>query len=155
MRRRILLGTYSLSAEAMGNYFVKAQRVRRGIRGDFDSVFGLRNMLYNKEAAEGEVDEVDEVEAGKVDVLITPTSLSMSPRLKDVLAQRSPLGSYVNDVLTVPASLAGIPAMSVPVGVVGDEGKEEGQGEKVGMQLLAQFGDEEALFEVAKALEGL
>ncbi|KAF8419447.1 amidase signature domain-containing protein [Tirmania nivea] len=147
VRRRILLGTYSLSAEAMGNYFVKAQRVRRGIRRDFDAVFGLRNMLYSK----GE--EEEEEERGKVDVLITPTSLSMSPRLKDVLAQRSPLDSYVNDVLTVPASLAGIPAMSIPVGVVGDEGREEG--EKVGMQLLAQFGDEEPLFEIAKALEGL
>ena len=150
-----MLGTYSLSAEAMGNYFVKAQKVRRRIRGDFDEVFGLRNMLYNRggeEVGEGEEGE------GKVDVLITPTSLSMSPRLKDVLAQRSPLDSYVNDVLTVPASLAGIPAMSVPVGVAVEEGNGEGKqeaGEKVGMQLLAQFGDEEALFEVAKALEGL
>ena len=152
MRRRILLGTYSLSAEAMGNYFVKAQRVRGVIRGDFDAVFGLRNMLYNEAGVED--DDDDGEEGRKVDVLITPTSLSMSPRLKDVLAQKSPLDSYVNDVLTVPASLAGIPAMSVPVGVVGREGKESGD-EVVGMQLLAQFGDEEALFEIAKALEGL
>src|SRR5690606_17030183 len=82
----------------------------------------------------------------QVDVLLTPTSLSRAPLLADVLAERSPLDSYVNDVLTVPASLAGIPAMSVPV-------TPAAENEPIGMQLLAQYGDEDTLFEVARLLE--
>lgn len=124
--------------------------MRRLVKRDFDNVFALPNVLYT--TLEGKADEGNWREE-LPDVLVTPTSLSPSPRLKNVLAQRSPLDSYVNDVLTVPASLAGIPAMSVPVTMVASEGAEGD--EKVGIQLLAQFGDESALFEVAKALEGL
>lgn len=130
------------------------------IQRDFNNVFALPHPLYTPpEGGEATGREKGE-EAGErneeqlVDVLITPTSLSPSPRLKDVLAQRSPLDSYVNDVLTVPASLAGIPAMSVPVKMRMGGEEEKGE-EKVGIQLLAQFGDEEALFEVAEALEGI
>ena len=148
----------------MDNYFIQAQRVRRLIQEDFNNVFSLPYPLRPTTPTPTQPQELTD----KVDVLLTPTSLSPSPLLKNVLAQKSPLDSYVNDVLTVPASLAGIPAMSIPVRmasrsgpetVIGEEQKQWGWGicdkeEMVGMQLLAQFGDEAALFEVAKALDG-
>lgn len=143
----------------MDNYFIQAQRVRRLIQEDFNNVFSVPNPLRSTTPTTPQ--ELTE----KVDVLLTPTSLSPPPLLKNVLAQKSPLDSYVNDVLTVPASLAGIPAMSIPVrmaspsgSVVGPEQREWecgicDKGETVGMQLLAQFGDEATLFEVSRALE--
>lgn len=150
----------------MDNYFIQAQRVRRLIQEDFNTVFSLPYPLRSTTPRPTTTPPQELTD--KVDVLLTPTSLSPPPLLKNVLAQKSPLDSYVNDVLTVPASLAGIPAMSVPVrmasrsgleAVIGEEQKECGWGvcdkeEMVGMQLLAQFGDEAALFEVAKALDG-
>ena len=123
----------------MDNYFIQAQRVRRLIQGDFNKVFSLPHLISNKASQEVSND------TERVDVLLTPCSLSPAPLLSDVLAAKSPLDAYVNDVLTVPASLAGIPAMTIPVQA------SEG-GEPVGMQLLAQYGDEDALFEVAQIL---
>lgn len=84
----------------------------------------------------------------RADVLIAPCSLTKAPLLEDVKTQKSPLDSYVNDVLTVPASLAGIPAMSIPV-------IESTTGAAIGLQLLTQYGDEEMLFEVANIIENL
>jgi aspartyl-tRNA(Asn)/glutamyl-tRNA(Gln) amidotransferase subunit A len=139
VRRRILLGAYTLSSKAINNYFLKAQAVRRLVQQDFDSVFSMPNFLFR-----------DEVKGGKekIDVLLAPTALSTAPPLEEVLGEKSPLDSYVNDVLTVPASLAGIPAASVPV-ATGEEGLS------VGMQIIAQYGDEERVWEVAKAIEGI
>ena len=124
----------------MDNYFIQAQRVRRRIQEDFNQVFALSHPLYSKETK-----VVDDGEK-RVDVLLAPCSLSPAPLLSDVLAEKSPLNSYVNDVLTVPASLAGIPALCIPV-----PGSTPGD-EPVGMQLLAQYGDEDALFNIANAL---
>ncbi|KAF8468832.1 amidase signature domain-containing protein [Kalaharituber pfeilii] len=153
VRRRILLGTYSLSASAIDNYFIQAQRVRALIQSDFNSVFSLPHPLYHPPSSSSSSSSFS---LSTVDVLIAPCSLSPAPLLSDVLAQKSPLDSYVNDVLTVPSSLAGIPAMSVPVRMVVEEGAGgEGGDEPIGMQLMAQFGDEEALFEVSRALEGM
>ena len=157
----------------MDNYFIQAQRVRRLIHEDFNNVFSLPYPLCSTTptptcTVSSTTSPPPQELTDKVDVLLTPTSLSPPPLLKNVLAQKSPLDSYVNDVLTVPASLAGIPAMSVPVRMVIQSESESMIGaeqrgwdwdicdekEMVGMQLLAQFGDEAALFEVAKALEG-
>lgn len=80
-----------------------------------------------------------------MDVLIAPCSLSKAPFLEDVKMQKSPLDSYVNDVLTVPANLAGIPAICLPV--------MHGEKDSVGMQVMAQYGDEETMWEVAKIIE--
>ncbi|KAI5794440.1 amidase signature domain-containing protein [Peziza echinospora] len=141
VRRRILLGTYSLSATAMDNYFIQAQRVRRLIQNDFNSAFSLPHLLHDHGI------ETTNKDTSGVDVLLAPCSLSPAPPLADVLAAKSPLDAYVNDVLTVPASLAGIPALCIPVQ------NPSGDSEPLGMQLLAQFGDENALFEIAKVLE--
>ncbi|PWW75547.1 Glutamyl-tRNA amidotransferase subunit A, mitochondrial [Tuber magnatum] len=138
VRRRIIAGAYSLSSEAIDNYFLKAQSARRIVQRDFSNAFAQPNYLTTDNPEEGRGGE-------GVDVLIAPCSLSKAPFLEDVKMQKSPLDSYVNDVLTVPASLAGIPAICLPV-MHGEEGP-------VGMQVMAQYGDEETMWEVAKIIE--
>jgi aspartyl-tRNA(Asn)/glutamyl-tRNA(Gln) amidotransferase subunit A len=147
-QRRILLGTYALTADAFDNYFLQAQRTRLRIQHDFDSVLRLPSVLR---ASPGPAAR----DAG-VDVLLSPSSVRTAPTLESMLptsdgaappqgaaARASP---YVQDVLTVPASLAGLPALSVPAGVAQD-------GWPVGVSLTTQWGCEELLWRVGEALE--
>lgn len=144
VRKRILLGAYSLSASAIDNYFIKAQKVRRLVQQDFDRVFVMRNPLLG---AEHRITNLT-----GVDVLLTPTAPSQAPAL-DSLAKRSSVDTYRDDVLTVPASLAGLPAMNVPVGAEARKSEDESRLMPIGLQIIAQYGDDESLFEVARALE--
>ena len=141
VKRRILLGAYSLSAEAIDNYFLQAQRVRRLVQRDFDNVFDLPNPLHARQP--GNV-------IGGVDVLVCPTTPSLPPTLHSIKGQ-SPVESYTNDVLTVPASLAGLPAMSVPVSI--ESAQDTSTAGTAGMQLIAQYGDDDLLFDVARIME--
>jgi len=134
--RRFMMGTIVLSADSP---LEEAQRYRRLIQQDFDNVFASPNPLYPTRASD--------LKEG-VDVLLTPTTVSTAPLLDDVLRKRSCVDEYVNDVFTVPASLAGVPAMCVPSGMSTEDGFP------LGLQLLGQYGDEERLFVVGKALEG-
>lgn len=148
VRRRILLGSYSLSAEAMDNYFIAAQRVRRAVQRDFDRAFKLANPLRDGPGVEGEEG---------VDVLLGPTAPTLPPRLEEI-GRMSAVEGYVADALTVPASLAGLPAVSVPVRVpglerrVGDDGVDEVVW-SAGMQVVGQYGDDEGVLEVARLVE--
>ncbi len=117
--RRILLGTYVLSAGYYDAYYRQAQRVRSLIASDFASVF----------------------ESG-VDVLFTPTTPSTAFAFG---AKSDPYEMYLSDIFTVTANLAGIPAMSLPIGRVG--------GLPVGGQILAPHFCEAEMFRVAYALE--
>ncbi|KAK7538783.1 A subunit of glutamyl-tRNA amidotransferase [Phyllosticta citribraziliensis] len=137
VRRRIVLGAYTLSSEAMDNYFIRAQRVRRLVQREFDAVFRAPNPLLAA-AAPGQVQE-DE----GIDVLVCPTAPGLPPSLQ-ALKETKPVDAYVNDVLTVPASLAGLPAVSVPVAV---DGSKE-QGATVGMQVIGQYGHDDLVLEV-------
>jgi aspartyl-tRNA(Asn)/glutamyl-tRNA(Gln) amidotransferase subunit A len=121
VKRRILLGTYALSAGYYDAYYGRAQRVRRLIAGDFARAFA------------------------EVDALFTPTSPSVAFRLGERLA--SPVDMYLSDVFTVTANLAGIPALSLPIGHV--------DGLPVGGQVLAPRWREDTVVRVAGALEGL
>ncbi|ODA76495.1 hypothetical protein RJ55_07765 [Drechmeria coniospora] len=148
VKRRILLGTYSLSSAAMDNYFLQAQRVRRLIRRDFDRVFRLANPLCEPvqfDLSDLAADTALEDKRGpaQVDFLLSPTTPSCAPTLSDVAARGS-LDAYTSDVFTVPASLAGLPAVSVPVPT---EGRLP-----VGMQLTAQFWDDRRVLEMAERL---
>lgn len=146
VQQRILLGSYSLSASAIDNYFLQAQRIRRLVQQDFDDIFMLRNLLSSQNLHPPNVHGVD--------VLVFPTAPSEPPKLADVIHQSS-VDAYSDDVLTVPASLAGLPAISVPV-QNGDANSLEGIGggdEAVGMQIVAQFGDDGMVFHVAEILE--
>ena len=119
VKRRIMLGTYALSSGYYDEYYGTAQRARSLVAQDFAGVFE------------------------QVDVLFTPTA----PTPAFALGEHTddPLAMYLSDVFTVTANLAGIPAMSVPVGEV--------DGLPVGGQVLAPWWDESAMLAVAGALE--
>ncbi len=120
VKRRILLGTFALTAGYHDQYYGRAQHARSLVSADFETVFG-----------------------GGVDVLFTPTS----PTVAFPLGERvqDPLQMYLADVFTVTANLAGLPAISVPVGA--------SDGLPVGGQLLAPMWGETTLFRAAFALE--
>jgi aspartyl-tRNA(Asn)/glutamyl-tRNA(Gln) amidotransferase subunit A len=130
VQRRILLGTYNLSARAYGNHFEKAQRVRHKFLMELNSVFAMPNVLY------------DEVSNGTIDVFVHPTARTPAPSFADIRKSKSAIDSYVNDALTVPANHAGLPAISIPWGNV----------PSVGMQVWGQFGDDHTVLNVARML---
>ncbi|CAN5818774.1 Asp-tRNA(Asn)/Glu-tRNA(Gln) amidotransferase subunit GatA [soil metagenome] len=118
--RRIMIGTYALSAGYYDAYYVSAQRVRTLIIADYAAAFE------------------------QCDVVLSPTSPTTAFELG--AKTDDPLAMYLNDVFTVPASLAGLPALSLPAGL--DEG-----GLPVGVQLVTPLLDEATLFRAAHALE--
>ncbi|UKZ82491.1 hypothetical protein TrVFT333_010280 [Trichoderma virens FT-333] len=147
VKRRILLGTYSLSSEAMDNYFIQAQKIRRLIQQDFDRVFRLDNPLYEPrqfDLSEMSADTALEDKQGpvQVDFLLSPTAPTYPPKLSEIM-KRSSIDAYMNDVLTVPASLAGLPAVSVPVKI------EQSHQFPAGLQLIAQYWDDRRLLALA------
>ena len=145
-RRRILLGSYSLSAAAIDNYFIKAQQIRRLVQQDFNSVFRRPHpLLADSTQIRSDTDD-------RVDAILSPTALSLPPLLEDVL-NREPTTAYISDLFTVPASLAGLPAMSVPVSFDKPDEWDKHDVATVGMQVITQYGDEETAFAIGKVLE--
>ena len=120
VKRRILIGTYVLSAGYYDAYYLKAQKVRKLIANDFIETF--------KEC----------------DLILTPTAPSAAFPLNE--KQDDPIKMYLNDVFTVPASLAGIPGISIPYG-------KDKSGLPLGIQLLGKHFDEQEIFNAAFALE--
>jgi aspartyl-tRNA(Asn)/glutamyl-tRNA(Gln) amidotransferase subunit A len=126
VKRRIMLGTYVLSAGYYDAYYLKAQKVRTLIRRDFDAVFA------------------------EVDAIAAPTSPVPAFRLGE--RTEDPLAMYLADVYTLPASLAGVPALSVPCGFT--PARADRPALPVGLQLAAPAFEEERLFTLAAAVEG-
>ncbi|MFN8161297.1 MAG: Asp-tRNA(Asn)/Glu-tRNA(Gln) amidotransferase subunit GatA [Solirubrobacterales bacterium] len=125
VKRRIMLGTYALSSGYYEAYYGRAQRVRTKIAEDFSRAFA------------------------ELDFVVTPTSPSVAFELG--AKTDDPLAMYLNDFFTVPMSLAGIPAISIPAGLAApDEGGPE---LPVGFQLTAPAFAEQKLLEAAFALE--
>ena len=120
VKRRILIGTYVLSAGYYDAYYLKAQKVRRVITQEFQDVFQ------------------------KVDLLLSPTTPTPSFAFGE--EPSDPVTMYMNDVLTVPANIAGLPALSLPAGLT----KE---GLPLGLQLIAPAFGEEVLFQTAGVME--
>ena len=159
VKRRILLGSYTLSSEAIDNYFIQAQKVRQLVRRDFDRIFKLDNPLLDEQHFDlSEMEESVGIETklgpAQVDFLVCPTAPTTPPLLGDVRNQ-TPLDSYMNDVFTVPASLAGLPAISIPMDLPVHPSSEE---EKLlhfgGLQLIGQYWDDARLLAVAESLQG-
>ncbi|MBL7141905.1 Asp-tRNA(Asn)/Glu-tRNA(Gln) amidotransferase subunit GatA [Patescibacteria group bacterium] len=130
VRRRIMLGTYTLSAGYYQAYYLKAQKVRTLIKEDFDKVFAKK----------------------KIDCLITPTAPTPAWKLGEKIDD--PLSMYLADVYTVSVNLAGLPAISLPVGKVND--LPAGQaGLPVGVQLIGNYFKENKILQIAKVVEGI
>jgi aspartyl-tRNA(Asn)/glutamyl-tRNA(Gln) amidotransferase subunit A len=125
VKRRIMLGTYALSSGYYEAYYGQAQKVRTRIAEDFSTAF-----------------------AG-VDFVVTPTAPSVAFKLEE--KTDDPLAMYLNDFFTVPMSLAGIPAISIPAGLAAPEGG--GPQLPVGFQIAAPAFAEQRLLDAAHALE--
>ena len=120
VKRRIMIGTYVLSAGFYDAYFTKAQKVRSLIKRDFEQAFE------------------------RCDLILTPTAPSAAFAIGDKSAD--PIAMYLNDVFAVPASLAGLPAMSVPGGLDSD-------GLPLGLQLIGRELDEQSVLNAGLAIE--
>jgi aspartyl-tRNA(Asn)/glutamyl-tRNA(Gln) amidotransferase subunit A len=120
VKRRIMLGTYALSAGYYDAYYGQAQKVRTLIKSDFDTAFQT------------------------VDVIASPVTPSTAFRIGEKVD--NPLSMYMEDLLTVPASVAGVPAMSVPCG-------RDSQGLPIGLQFSGPFLGEETLLRVGWAFQ--
>jgi aspartyl-tRNA(Asn)/glutamyl-tRNA(Gln) amidotransferase subunit A len=156
VKRRILLGAFTLSADAIDNYFIQAQKVRRLVQDDFNAVFRLENPLTDRLADPRTCYSTSD----GVDVLVCPTAPSLPPTI-NVVKDASPVEEYMNDIFTVPASLSGLPALSVPVvvrdhlGLATEDGGVTGTVGSVGMQVIGQFGDDETVLDVGRLIEGI
>lgn len=120
VKRRILMGTYLLSHGYFDAYYTQAQKVRALIKRDFDLVLS------------------------EVDALLAPTTPSAAFAIGE--EPKDPVTMYMNDVLTVPANLAGNPSISVPAGLTTD-------GLPIGLQLIGRAFDESTLFKIAHVVE--
>ena len=123
VKRRIILGTYALSSGYYDAYYGSAQKVRTLVARDFAAAFE------------------------QVDVLVSPTAPTTAWRLGE--KSDDPLAMYLEDVATIPANLAGVPGLSLPVGLAGDTGLP------VGVQVLAPAQADDRLYNVGAALERL
>jgi aspartyl-tRNA(Asn)/glutamyl-tRNA(Gln) amidotransferase subunit A len=158
VKRRILLGSYTLSSEAIDNYFIKAQKVRRLVQQDFDRVFSTPNLLRQREQFNlSDMDESVPLEnklgPSQVDFIVCPTAPTIPPLLQEVSKQTS-IDTYMNDIFTVPASLAGLPAISIPCSLPDTDQTISSCG-SVGMQIIGQFADDFGVLGVARILEKL
>jgi aspartyl-tRNA(Asn)/glutamyl-tRNA(Gln) amidotransferase subunit A len=121
VKRRIILGTYALSSGYYDAYYGQAQKVRTLIARDFEAAFS------------------------QADVLVSPTAPTTAFRIGD--QTEDPMAMYLNDIATIPANLAGVPGLSLPVGVADEDGLP------VGLQVLAPATEDQRLYAVAAALE--
>ena len=120
VKRRVLIGTYVLSAGYYDAYYLKAHKVRALIARDFTAAFE------------------------RVDCLLTPTAPSAAFAIGD--HSDDPIAMYLNDVFTIPANLAGLPAISVPAGLSAD-------GLPLGLQVIGRAFDEATVLRVGEAIE--
>jgi len=133
VQRRILVGTHVMSTDLTARYLEKAQRVRRLVAGDFARVFSGTGGggAGGRGSGSGSGASGHILDTGRgVDILLTPTAPTCAPLLHSPECAAVTAG-YAADVMTVPASLAGLPAMSLPVGLGRDSGGDSGSGFRV------------------------
>ncbi|MEO6825831.1 MAG: Asp-tRNA(Asn)/Glu-tRNA(Gln) amidotransferase subunit GatA [Microbacteriaceae bacterium] len=123
VKRRIILGTYALSAGYYDAYYGSAQKVRTLIQQDFAAAFR------------------------KADVLVSPAAPTTAFRLGEKL--HDPMAMYLNDITTIPANLAGVPGMGLPIGLAPEDGLP------VGLQIMAPARADARLYTVGAAVERL
>jgi aspartyl-tRNA(Asn)/glutamyl-tRNA(Gln) amidotransferase subunit A len=123
VKRRIMIGTYALSAGYYDAYYLKAQQVRTLIRREFDAAFE------------------------KYDAIVAP--VTPTPAFKIGEKVDDPIAMYLNDVFTLPVNIAGLPGISVPGGFASVDGKQL----PLGLQIIAKPFDEATLLRVGHAYE--
>jgi aspartyl-tRNA(Asn)/glutamyl-tRNA(Gln) amidotransferase subunit A len=123
VKRRVMIGTYVLSAGYYDAYYVRAQKVRTLIKRDFEDAF-----------------------AAGVDAILTPATPSSAFGIADQELHSDPVKMYLNDVFTVTVNMAGLPGLAVPAG-------KDGQGLPLGLQLIGKPFDEETLFAAGRVIE--
>jgi aspartyl-tRNA(Asn)/glutamyl-tRNA(Gln) amidotransferase subunit A len=123
VKRRIMIGTYVLSAGYFDAYYVKAQKVRTLIKKDFENAFN-----------------------GGVDAILTPATPSAAFGIGDEALASDPVAMYLNDIFTVTVNMAGLPGIAVPAG-------KDAAGLPLGLQLIGKPFDEETLFAAARVIE--
>lgn len=123
VKRRILIGTYVLSAGYYDAYYLKAQKVRSLIKRDFDLCF-----------------------AAGVDAILTPATPTAAFGVGDEKLKNDPVAMYLNDIFTVTVNMAGLPGISVPAGL-------SASGLPLGLQLIGRPFGEETLFQAAHVIE--
>ncbi|APH72503.1 Asp-tRNA(Asn)/Glu-tRNA(Gln) amidotransferase subunit GatA [Aquibium oceanicum] len=123
VKRRIMIGTYVLSAGYYDAYYLKAQKVRTLIKRDFEEVF-----------------------AAGVDAILTPATPSAAFGIADQDMAADPVKMYLNDIFTVTVNMAGLPGIAVPAGL-------DAKGLPLGLQLIGKPFDEETLFRTAHVIE--
>jgi len=123
VRRRIMIGTYVLSAGYYDAYYVKAQKVRTLIKRDFEASF-----------------------ADGVDAILTPATPSAAFGIADQDMSADPVKMYLNDIFTVTVNMAGLPGIAVPAGL-------DAKGLPLGLQLIGKPFDESTLFQIGKVIE--
>jgi aspartyl-tRNA(Asn)/glutamyl-tRNA(Gln) amidotransferase subunit A len=123
VKRRVMIGTYVLSAGYYDAYYVRAQKVRTLIKRDFEQAF-----------------------ADGVDAILTPATPSAAFGIGDEDMNADPVKMYLNDVFTVTVNMAGLPGIAVPAG-------KDGNGLPLGLQIIGKPFDEETLFAAARVIE--
>jgi aspartyl-tRNA(Asn)/glutamyl-tRNA(Gln) amidotransferase subunit A len=121
VKRRIILGTYALSAGYYDEYYGSAQKVRTLIQRDFDAAFD------------------------QVDVLVSPSAPTTAFKIGEKIDD--PLAMYINDITTIPANLAGVPGMGLPIGLAPEDGLP------VGLQIMAPARADARLYKLGATLE--
>ncbi|WP_102958316.1 Asp-tRNA(Asn)/Glu-tRNA(Gln) amidotransferase subunit GatA [Mangrovicella endophytica] len=123
VKRRIMIGTYVLSAGYYDAYYLRAQKVRTLIKRDFENVY-----------------------ADGIDALLTPATPSAAFGIADEDMASDPVKMYLNDIFTVTVNMAGLPGIAVPAGL-------SAEGTPLGLQLIGRPFDEETLFATASVIE--
>ena len=123
VKRRIMIGTYVLSAGYYDAYYLQAQKVRTLIKQDFEDAF-----------------------AAGVDVILTPATPSAAFGIADEEMAADPVKMYLNDIFTVTVNMAGLPGIAVPAGL-------DANGLPLGLQLIGRPFEEETLFQTAHVIE--
>ncbi|KAI9309025.1 amidase signature enzyme [Cunninghamella echinulata] len=152
VQRRILLGTHVLTAGTYEKHFLPAQQARRLILEDFNNSFIVNNPLYKTPSIS---------QSEKVHLILTPSAISTAPKLIDSLPNCTAakdhdhdhhnshrvVDAYVNDVMTVPASLSGLPAISIPFS------QSKSDGYPIGLQLIGPYGFDRFLLRIANKMK--
>lgn len=130
VKRRIILGNYVLSSES-GDNFTRATEIRSQLVRDFNNLFASPNLLTNTASR------------GTFDLVLGPTAFGPAPTFAEHSHEsKNILNEYLNDVFTVPASMAGLPAISVPFG-------------GVGLQIIGQYAHDALVLDTAEMIESL